>query len=287
MSIELRNVSYTYSGNGPDETKALNNISVTIGDGEMIGLIGHTGCGKSTFVQHLNGLLRPTAGQVLVDGKDIHDKANDRRRLRCRVGLVFQYPEHQLFEETVALDVAFGPKNMGLDEAEVNKRVRWALEQVGFDPDEIGERSPFELSGGQKRRAAIAGVLAMQPETLVLDEPTVGLDPAARESLLTLIRKLHREQGMTVLMVTHHMDDIARIAGRVLVMSHGEIMMDGTPEQVFAQEEKLDSLGLGVPESVQLIHRLREKGWELPEEIFDLERLAAVIANEKRRMRNV
>ena len=229
MSIVIEHLNYVYMSGGPYETHALRDVSLTIEDGEFIGLIGHTGSGKSTLVQHLNGLLKPTSGRILVDGLDLADKATDKRALRRRVGLVFQYPENQLFEETVEKDIAFGPKNLGLDEQEIARRVREAMRKVALDYDRLHERSVFELSGGQMRRVAIAGVLAMEPTTLILDEPCAGLDPRGREEILTLIRNLHEEAGTTIVMVSHSMDDVASLAERVIVMNHGEVFMDGAP----------------------------------------------------------
>lgn len=235
MSIVIEHLNYVYMQGGPYETKALNDVSLTINDGEFIGLIGHTGSGKSTLVQHLNGLIMPSSGRVLVDGLDLADKNTDRRAIRRRVGLVFQYPENQLFEETVAKDIAFGPKNLGLDEAEIDRRVRTAMRRVALDYDKLAERSVFELSGGQMRRVAIAGVLAMEPQTLVLDEPCAGLDPRGREEILGLISDLHRESGTTIVMVSHSMDDVAALAERVIVMNHGSVVMDGTPREVLRE----------------------------------------------------
>ena len=221
MSIVIEHLNYVYMQGGPYETKALDDVSLTIHDGEFVGLIGHTGSGKSTLVQHLNGLILPTSGQITVDGMDLADKNTDKRAIRRRVGLVFQYPENQLFEETVAKDIAFGPKNLGLDEAEIDRRVRTAMRRVALDYDKLSQRSVFELSGGQMRRVAIAGVLAMEPQTLVLDEPCAGLDPKGREEILGLISDLHRESGATIVMVSHSMDDVAALAERVIVMNHG------------------------------------------------------------------
>ena len=262
---------------GPYETKALNDVSLTINDGEFIGLIGHTGSGKSTLVQHLNGLIMPSSGRVLVDGLDLADKNTDRRAIRRRVGLVFQYPENQLFEETVAKDIAFGPKNLGLDEAEIDRRVRTAMRRVALDYDKIAERSVFELSGGQMRRVAIAGVLAMEPQTLVLDEPCAGLDPRGREEILGLISDLHRESGTTIVMVSHSMDDVAALAERVIVMNHGSVVMDGTPREVFAEGEELRAIGLDVPQAVELAQKLREKGFDIPEGIYRMDEIRAAV----------
>ncbi len=277
MSIVIEHLNYVYMQGGPYETKALNDVSLTINDGEFIGLIGHTGSGKSTLVQHLNGLIMPSSGRVLVDGLDLADKNTDRRAIRRRVGLVFQYPENQLFEETVAKDIAFGPKNLGLDEAEIDRRVRTAMRRVALDYDKIAERSVFELSGGQMRRVAIAGVLAMEPQTLVLDEPCAGLDPRGREEILGLISDLHRESGTTIVMVSHSMDDVAALAERVIVMNHGSVVMDGTPREVFAEGEELRAIGLDVPQAVELAQKLREKGFDIPEGIYRMDEIRAAV----------
>ena len=277
MSIVIEHLNYVYMQGGPYETKALNDVSLTINDGEFIGLIGHTGSGKSTLVQHLNGLIMPSSGRVLVDGLDLADKNTDRRAIRRRVGLVFQYPENQLFEETVAKDIAFGPKNLGLDEAEIDRRVRTAMRRVALDYDKLAERSVFELSGGQMRRVAIAGVLAMEPQTLVLDEPCAGLDPRGREEILGLISDLHRESGATIVMVSHSMDDVAALAERVIVMNHGKVAMDGAPREVFSRGEELRAIGLDVPQAVELAQKLREKGFDVPEGIYKIEEVRAAV----------
>ena len=258
MSIVIEHLNYVYMQGGPYETKALDDVSLTIHDGEFVGLIGHTGSGKSTLVQHLNGLILPTSGQITVDGMDLADKNTDKRAIRRRVGLVFQYPENQLFEETVAKDIAFGPKNLGLDEAEIDRRVRTAMRRVALDYDKLSQRSVFELSGGQMRRVAIAGVLAMEPQTLVLDEPCAGLDPKGREEILGLISDLHRESGATIVMVSHSMDDVAALAERVIVMNHGKVAMDGAPREVFSRGEELRAIGLDVPQAVELAQKLLE-----------------------------
>ena len=277
MSIVIEHLNYVYMQGGPYETKALDDVSLTIHDGEFVGLIGHTGSGKSTLVQHLNGLILPTSGQITVDGMDLADKNTDKRAIRRRVGLVFQYPENQLFEETVAKDIAFGPKNLGLDEAEIDRRVRTAMRRVALDYDKIAERSVFELSGGQMRRVAIAGVLAMEPQTLVLDEPCAGLDPRGREEILGLISDLHRESGTTIVMVSHSMDDVAALAERVIVMNHGSVVMDGTPREVFAEGEELRAIGLDVPQAVELAQKLREKGFDIPEGIYRMDEIRAAV----------
>ena len=277
MSIVIEHLNYVYMQGGPYETKALDDVSLTIHDGEFVGLIGPSGSGKSTLVQHLNGLILPTSGQITVDGMDLADKNTDKRAIRRRVGLVFQYPENQLFEETVAKDIAFGPKNLGLDEAEIDRRVRTAMRRVALDYDKLSQRSVFELSGGQMRRVAIAGVLAMEPQTLVLDEPCAGLDPKGREEILGLISDLHRESGATIVMVSHSMDDVAALAERVIVMNHGKVAMDGAPREVFSRGEELRAIGLDVPQAVELAQKLREKGFDVPEGIYKIEEVRAAV----------
>ena len=277
MSIVIEHLNYVYMQGGPYETRALDDVSLTIHDGEFIGLIGHTGSGKSTLVQHLNGLILPTGGKITVDGMDLADKNTDKRAIRRRVGLVFQYPENQLFEETVAKDIAFGPKNLGLDEAEIDRRVRTAMRRVALDYDKLAQRSVFELSGGQMRRVAIAGVLAMEPQTLVLDEPCAGLDPRGREEILGLISDLHRESGATIVMVSHSMDDVAALAERVIVMNHGKVAMDGAPREIFSRGEELRAIGLDVPQAVELAQKLREKGFDVPEGIYKIEEVRAAV----------
>ena len=277
MPIVIEHLNYVYMSGGPYETHALDDVSLTIEDGEFVGLIGHTGSGKSTLVQHLNGLLLPSSGKITVDGLDIADKATDRRAIRRKVGLVFQYPENQLFEEAVEKDIAFGPRNLGLDEAEIDRRVRDAMRKVALDYDALHERSVFELSGGQMRRVAIAGVLAMEPRTLVLDEPCAGLDPRGREEILGLIRDLHRDTGATIVMVSHSMDDVASLAERVIVMNHGKVAMDGAPRDVFSRGAELRAIGLDVPQAVQLADRLRERGFDVPQGVYRVEEIKAVI----------
>ncbi|NLD34941.1 MAG: energy-coupling factor transporter ATPase [Clostridiales bacterium] len=263
MPITLEKLSHTYQEGSPFQATALHDINLTIQDGELLALIGHTGSGKSTLAQHLNGLLKPTAGRVLLDGQDINQKDADRRALRFRVGLVFQYPEHQLFEETVRKDIGFGPRNMGLSEQEVEQRVHEAMDKTGLVYDEVGEKSPFELSGGQMRRVALAGVLAMKPDILVLDEPTAGLDPRARDFLLSDIARLHRE-GTTVVMISHSMDDVARLATRVAVLEKGRLVMEGPPGDIFTQVDRLTAMGLDVPQASKLRHELEAEGIVLP-----------------------
>ncbi len=267
MSIELKNLRHIYAEKSAFESVALEDISFTIEDGDFLALVGHTGCGKSTLVQHLNGLLKPTSGQVFVDGEDLNGEKVNRRQLRMRIGLVFQYPEYQLFEETVAKDIAFGPKNMGLKPEEIDARVRLAMEQVHLNYEKYAERSPFELSGGQMRRVAIAGVLAMQPSFLILDEPTAGLDPHGRDRILGIIRDLHRN-GTTIVMVSHSMDDVAQLATRVAVLSHGKLLAMGTPREIFAQQAMMDSAGLTVPDAARLCASLRARGLDLPDDLY-------------------
>ena len=273
MSIEVRHLTHCYSEGSALSTVALDDICMTVEDGEFLGIIGHTGSGKSTLVQHLNGLLKPTSGQVLVDGEDLNGEQVNRRALRQRIGLVFQYPEYQLFEETVAKDIAFGPKNQGLSKEEIDERVRYAMECVHLDYDRYSERSPFELSGGQMRRVAIAGVLAMKPSVLILDEPTAGLDPRGRDRILTMLEELHARENVTILMVSHSMDDMARLATRLIVMSEGKIVAEGTPRDIFSRQEMMTSIGLDVPDAARLCALLRSKGYDLPADLFRPEEL--------------
>ena len=263
-------------GNPEGKRWALCNISFTLEDGEFFGIAGHTGSGKSTLIQHMNGLIHPTAGRVLVDGEDIADK-KAAARARSNVGVVFQYPEHQLFAATVYDDVAFGPRNMGLDSEEVDARVKESLAQVSLDFEELGEKSPFELSGGQQRRVAFAGVLAMRPSKLILDEPVAGLDPAARADFLALIAELHRS-GLTVVMVSHTMDDLARYCDRILVLKEGSTFALGTPEEVFLHAEELRAIGLGVPSAQKLANDLAQAGIELTDRLYDTASLADALA---------
>lgn len=276
MSIIAVNLTHVYSPDTPWTTKALDQVNLEIQDGEVIGLIGHTGSGKSTLVQHFNGLLKPTAGTLHVQGIEV-TKGVNLRPLRQKVGLVFQYPEHQLFEENVALDVAFGLKNLGLPREEIQQRVEQALSAVGIDYQRFKDRSPFELSGGQMRRVAIAGVLAMEPEVLILDEPTAGLDPHTRKDLLEHLRLVQKERGLTLIIVSHSMDDIAAMVNRILVMDKGKIAAQGSPGEIFSQGEKLRRIGLDVPPLTQLILALRARGIDLPADILDLEEARAAI----------
>lgn len=259
MSIILDKLNYVYSPGTAYEKQALKQVSLVINDGEFIGLIGHTGSGKSTLIQHLNGLVKATSGGVYYNGADIYDADYDLKQLRTKVGLVFQYPEHQLFETTVLKDVQFGPRNLGLTPLEVDLRAYEALKQVGI-PDDLIDASPFELSGGQKRRVAIAGVLAMKPEVLVLDEPTAGLDPKGRDEILDQIAKIHDEQHITVILVSHSMEDVAKYVGRIVVMDHGQVAFDDTPKNVFAHYKELEKIGLAAPQVTYVMHALRERG---------------------------
>lgn len=268
MSLEVKHLTHTYSAGSALRSTAVHDVSLTIEDGEFICIVGHTGSGKSTLVQHLNGLLKPTEGQVLVDGEDMNGENVNRRRIRQKVGLVFQYPEYQLFEETIAKDIAFGPRNQGLSEEEIDARVRRAMAHVHLDYDKYAQRSPFDLSGGQMRRVAIAGVLAMEPKVLILDEPTAGLDPRGRDRILSMLQELHREGGVTIVMVSHSMDDCARLATRMIVMSHGEVVMTDTPRNVFRQAETMERIGLGIPEAAQLSRALRAQGMPLPDDLY-------------------
>jgi energy-coupling factor transport system ATP-binding protein len=263
MPIQVKNLTHIYSEGMPYQTVALEDISFEIADGSFVGIIGHTGSGKSTLIQHLNGLLKPKSGSIFVDGLDITDPSVKLRDIRKTIGLVFQYPEYQLFEETVEKDVAFGPQNLGLSEEVVAERVKEALELVGLSYEEIGQRSPFDLSGGQKRRVAIAGVIAMKPKVLILDEPTAGLDPKAHKDILRLIRAVHREEKNTIILVSHNMGDIAALSEKVLVMHKGRMVMEGTPREVFSRAEQLTSMGLELPPAMQFIEALRQRGIEL------------------------
>ena len=260
MSLILNHVHYFYGEDTTLKIEALKDISLTIKDGDFIGLIGHTGSGKSTFVQHLNGLLRAGSGEIYFNGKDIYNKGFSMKELRSKVGLVFQYPEHQLFESTVFADVCFGPKNLGLPQKEIELRAYTALKQVGI-ADEYFYQSPFELSGGQKRRVAIAGVLAMKPEILILDEPTAGLDPKGRDDILQQVKKLHEENNITVILVSHSMEDVANYVNRIIVMNRGSILFDDTPKKVFSHYKELENVGLAAPQVTYIMHKLQEEGF--------------------------
>lgn len=271
MSIKIENLTHVYMPKSPFEKVALDNVSLDIKDGEFVALIGHTGSGKSTLIQHFNGLLEPTSGKIIVDGMDITSKDAKLTDIRKKVGLVFQYPEYQLFEETISKDIAFGPKNLGLSEEEVNLRVIKSMEMVGLDYEKYKDKSPFDLSGGQKRRVAIAGVIAMQPTTLILDEPTAGLDPKGRDDILDQISKLHKDYNMTIIIVSHSMEDVAKIAERIIVMNHGKVALQGKPAEVFKQVDLLEEIGLGVPQVTYLVKKLREKGLDISDNIFTIE----------------
>lgn len=280
MPIEVVNATYIYMPGTPFETRALDGVSLSIADGEFVGVIGHTGSGKSTLVQHLNALLKPTLGSVYVNGLNLNDKDTNLRDVRRAVGLVFQYPEYQLFEETVRKDIAFGPNNLGLDAADVEARVREAAQIVGLSEDLL-DRSPFDLSGGQKRRVAIAGVIAMEPEVLILDEPTAGLDPVGQKQILENIRAYQQAQNAAILMVTHSMEDVAVIADRLLVMNDGAVAMQGTPPEVFAHAEELAAMGLDVPQVNRVILALRHMGLDLDAGIFTVDQAVQALTARK------
>ena len=266
MSIKAVDLNYVYGGGTAFEQHALFDVNLEIEDGEFVGLIGHTGSGKSTLIQHLNGLIKASAGELYYNGENIYSQGYDMKQLRSKVGLVFQYPEHQLFEVDVLTDVCFGPKNQGLSSEEAEARAKKALEQVGLDPFYY-KQSPFELSGGQKRRVAIAGVLAMEPEVLILDEPTAGLDPRGRDEILDQIDRLHRERHMTIILVSHSMEDVARYADRLIVMNHGQKVFDGAPKEVFRHYRELETMGLASPQITYLVHDLKAKGIDIDNDI--------------------
>ncbi|MCT4634346.1 MAG: energy-coupling factor transporter ATPase [Firmicutes bacterium] len=271
MSIIIKNLNKIYDEGTPYETVALKDVNIEVKEGEFIGLIGHTGSGKSTLIQHLNGLVKPSSGEIVVNGYDISSSKSNLREVRKRVGLVFQYPEYQLFEETVAKDIAYGPTNLGLDEKEIDKRVRESMEAVGLNYDKVADKSPFELSGGQRRRVAIAGVIAMNPEVLILDEPTAGLDPMGREEILSEIKDLHEKKKITVILVSHSMDDISKIAEKIVVMDKGRVKMYDHVHKIFSRGEELKEVGLDVPQITALMAKLKEKGYELKDNIFSIE----------------
>ena len=272
MSVIVKNLTYIYDEGMPFASKAIDDISFEIKDNDFVGLIGHTGSGKSTLIQHLNGLLKPSSGQIIVNGFNITDKDLNLTEIRKRVGIVFQYPEYQLFEETVEKDIAFGPGNLGLDEEEISKRVRKSMEAVGLDYETYKDKSPFDLSGGQKRRVAIAGVIAMNPEVLILDEPTAGLDPGGRDEIFNLIKKLHRDNNITIILSSHSMDDMAKLAQTIIVMNHGKIEFMGTPREVFTSHaDKLREIGLDVPQVLELATKLSQKGFDIRPDILTVE----------------
>lgn len=268
--LDIQHITYTYAAGSPFEQHAVQDVSLQTVSGELLGIIGHTGSGKSTLVQHLNGLLRPTQGRILLDGQDIWEQPKKIRNIRFRVGIVFQYPEYQLFEDTIYKDIAFGPRNMGLDSEEIDRRVRRAAADVGLDEDLL-DKSPFDLSGGEKRRAAIAGVMAMEPEILILDEPTAGLDPRGREQIISMIQDYRARRNTTVLLVSHSMEDVARLADRVLVMSHGRVAMLDTVERVFARADELESMGLTVPAVTKILLLLRQQGVDVATNVYTVE----------------
>ena len=274
MSIEVKNLNYVYNEGFPGETLALDNVNFRLEDGEIVGIIGHTGSGKSTLLQQLNGLLKPKSGTIVVGDTVITDSSTSMLDVRKRIGLVFQYPEYQLFEETVAKDVAYGPSNLGREQEEIDRRVKDALELVGLDYEQVKNASPFELSGGQKRRVAIAGVIAMKPEVLILDEPTAGLNPKAHRDILDMVRAIHEEENNIIILVSHDMDDIAAMSDRVLVMNKGTVVMNGTPGQVFARRDELTAIGLEVPAASKLLGRLRDEGIEIDTDCLTISQAA-------------
>lgn len=287
MSIKVENIVYVYGEGTPFKTVALDDVNLNIEKGDFVGIIGHTGSGKSTLIQLLNGLEMPASGQITVDNKVVGSNKSELRKIRQTVGLVFQYPEYQLFEETVEKDVAFGPLNLELPENEIKSRVKDALQSVGFNYNEIKDKSPFDLSGGQKRRVAIAGVLAMKPDYLILDEPTAGLDPSGRNEILEQIRKLHKSSNQTVILVSHSMEDIAKLVEKVIVLYKGKVHMQGTPKEVYKNAEELVKIGLGVPQIVEVISELRKKGFNIKDDIITVEEAKLEIIKELTGGKNV
>ena len=279
MSIKIENLTYVYMPKTPFEKKALDNVNLEIEDGEFLAVIGHTGSGKSTLIQHLNGLLKPASGKIYVDGTDITDKDTKLVDIRKKVGLVFQYPEYQLFEETIAKDIAYGPSNLGLNEDEILKRVKKSMEMVGLNYEEYKDISPFELSGGQKRRVAIAGVIAMEPKVLILDEPTAGLDPAGRDDILEQIKLLHEKYNMTIILVSHSMEDVGTLAEKIIVMNDGHVELQGKPKDVFKEIDTLEKIGLAVPQVTYLMRELKKKGFNVSEDIFTVEKAKSELLN--------
>ena len=272
MSIVIKNLTHIYNEGMPFASIALDNISIEIKDRDFVGLIGHTGSGKSTLIQHLNGILKPSSGEIFINEFNITAPKLNLTEIRKRVGVVFQYPEYQLFEETVEKDIAFGPSNLGLEAEEINSRVKLSMESVGLNYEEYKDKSPFELSGGQKRRVAIAGVIAMNPEVLILDEPTAGLDPGGRDEIFDLIKKLHRDNNMTIILSSHSMDDMAKLAQTIIVMNHGKIEFVGSPKEVFkSNTDRLKEIGLDIPQVLELALKLREKGFDIKEDILTVE----------------
>lgn len=272
MSIKINNLTHIYMPNSPFEKKALDDININIKDGEFVAIIGHTGSGKSTLIQHLNGLLEATSGSIIIDDTEITAKGVNMIDIRKKVGIVFQYPEYQLFEETIEKDIAFGPQNLGLDDSQIENRVKSSMEMVGLDYEVYRDKSPFELSGGQKRRVAIAGVIAMEPKVLILDEPTAGLDPKGRDDILAQIKRLHDNYNMTIIIVSHSMEDVARIAQKVVVMNKGKVALKGRPEEVFKQVDLLEKIGLAVPQVTYLMRELKKRGFDISDEAYTVEK---------------
>ncbi|MGL5086667.1 MAG: energy-coupling factor transporter ATPase [Clostridium sp.] len=287
MSIKIENLRHIYMSRSPFEKVALDNVSLDIKNGEFVALIGHTGSGKSTLIQHMNGLLKPSSGKIIIDGIDITEGNVKMSDIRKKVGLVFQYPEYQLFEETIEKDIEFGPKNLGLEQEEITKRVKKSMKMVGLDYEIFKDKSPFDLSGGQKRRVAIAGVVAMEPRILILDEPTAGLDPKGRDDILAQIKILHEEYKMTIVLVSHSMEDVGKVAERIIVMNKGSVAIEGVPAKVFMQIEKLESIGLGVPQITYLMRKLKENGFDVAQDVFTLEQGREEILRVLKERRNL
>ena len=285
--IEINNLTHIYSEGLPFEKKAVDDISLKVEENEFIGLIGHTGSGKSTFIQHLNGLLKPSSGEIIIDGTRVDKSGANLTDLRKKVGLVFQYPEYQLFEETIERDIAFGPGNLDLSEEEVKERVKSSMESVGLEYETYKDKSPFELSGGLKRRVAIAGVLAMEPKVLILDEPTAGLDPRGRDEILSEIKSIHEKRKMTVILVSHSMEDVAKIAERIVVLDKGKVFLDGEPRDIFREEDKLLGVGLGIPQITSLMRTLKKKGLDINEDAITVEEAKESLKNYLRGASNV
>ncbi|MDY4251989.1 MULTISPECIES: energy-coupling factor transporter ATPase [unclassified Clostridium] len=285
MSIKIENLVHVYMPKSPFEKVALDNVNIEINDNEFVALIGHTGSGKSTLIQHMNGLLKPASGRIIVDGEDITKEGFKLTDIRKKVGLVFQYPEYQLFEETIEKDIEYGPRNLGLEQEEITRRVKNAMKMVGLDYDIYRNKSPFDLSGGQKRRVAIAGVIAMEPKILILDEPTAGLDPKGRDDILEQIKKLHTEYKMTIILVSHSMEDVGRLAQRIIVMNNGNVALEGTPAQVFKEIDTLENIGLAVPQVTYLMRALKEKGFNVSDEVYTInqgkEELLRILKKDK------
>ena len=285
--IEINNLTHIYSEGLPFEKKAVDDISLKVEENEFIGLIGHTGSGKSTFIQHLNGLLKPSSGEIIIDGTRVDKSGANLTDLRKKVGLVFQYPEYQLFEETIERDIAFGPRNLDISEEEVQERVKSSMDSVGLDYETYKDKSPFELSGGLKRRVAIAGVLAMEPKVLILDEPTAGLDPRGRDEILSEIKSIHEKRKMTVILVSHSMEDVAKIAERIVVLDKGKVFLDGEPRDIFREEDKLLGVGLGIPQITSLMRTLKKKGLDINEDAITVEEAKESLKNYLRGASNV